>query len=423
MQTSPPQQAASPAGQAGSSPVVLALVLQQRSSGSAALLGAAEFAPAAWVVRKIGEGMPLYDTAANPVIGIISLDGHVINGSGGLPPQNAFVSLTIYENGNLISQINIPLDRTGFFRFDLVPWSPAYSYQVSTTYNDLSFGSGLINGNGLMPGMLVDVSILVYDNSTNNQFLHALRMKAVYDFSAPGKVQVSENIIISNPSSLVIIPAGDTVPVLNFILPKGAMGVTFPDGNPSNRYRLTAEGFGDWQPIMPGDGHQVMVQYSVPFTDELHCNLTTPIPLDSLVVVVKGTGIETVGSGMQLKLVQSDTASAQSIFSASGLSSEENFAINFTTRDHIQRVWLGILFFVVIVFVSLIWVIQSNHLRSKAQLENSVAQNPENEDTVMDSIIALDDRHKHGDISSEAYSRSRAELVEKLETLKKLNKG
>jgi len=157
-------------------------------------------------------------------------------------------------------------------------------------------------------------------------------------------VHVSENIIITNPTSLVIVAPGDNVPVLNYMLPKGAVNITFPDGNPSRRYRLTQDGFGDWEPVMPGNGHQVMVQYSLPFTSTWRCDLNTPIPLDSLMVVIKASGIETVSSGMQLNLIKNDPATALAVYVASGIRSEGSYSLTFTTRDHIQRVWLGILF-------------------------------------------------------------------------------
>lgn len=360
------------------------------------------------------------DTNSSPVLGIIVIGGHVINASGGIPPQNAFMDLVIYENGSITSQIKIPLDQSGIFRFDLVPWNPAYSYEVSTTFNDIEFSSGLIDGNSLQPGTLIEVPILVYDSSINNHFLRALRMKVMYDFSTPGWVHVSETILISNPTSMVIVPAGDTVPVLNYVLPKDAVEITFPDSNSSNRYRLTAGGFGDWQPVLPGDGHQVMVQYSVPFTSSWHCELNSPIPLDSLMVVVKASGIETTSSGLKLNLVQSDPETALAVYVASDLQSEDNYALIFSTRDHIQRVWLGIAFFGLSLTFALLWVIRSRRQRERSEQSAGFAQSFENEDTILDSIIALDDRYKHGDISTEAYRRTRTELVEKLEALRNL---
>jgi len=375
--------------------------------------------PANTAARQVSQ---VDETADNPALGIISISGHVINASGSIPPQNSFIGLTIYEEEGIVSQIKIPLDRSGVFRFDLIPWNPAFSYQVSTTFNDIAFTSALIDGRLLQPGMEVNIPILVYNSSTNTEFLRALRMKVIYDFSTPGWVHVSENIIITNPTSLVIVAPGDNVPVLNYMLPKGAVNITFPDGNPSRRYRLTQDGFGDWEPVMPGNGHQVMVQYSLPFTSTWRCDLNTPIPLDSLMVVIKASGIETVSSGMQLNLIKNDPATALAVYVASGIRSEGSYSLTFTTRDHIQRVWLGILFFVASLTFALLWVIRSNRQREKARLQQPVAENQENEDTILDAIIALDDRYRHGDLSAEAYARTRWELVEKLEAMRKQNK-
>jgi len=79
--------------------------------------------PANTAARQVSQ---VDETADNPALGIISISGHVINASGSIPPQNSFIGLTIYEDEGIVSQIKIPLDRSGVFRFDLIPWNPAF---------------------------------------------------------------------------------------------------------------------------------------------------------------------------------------------------------------------------------------------------------------------------------------------------------
>ena len=363
------------------------------------------------------------DSQSSPSLGAVSIGGHVMNASGGIPPQNSFMDLTIYENDQVLDQFKIPLDGTGIFRFNSVPWNPGYSYLVSVVYNNIRFTSSLIDGGLLSPGVSVDIPVVVYETSTNALLLQGLRMRVIYDFSTPGWVHVAETILISNPTSLVIVPSSDTEPILEFPLPKDATNVVFLDGNQSDRFRMTDKGFGDWQPILPGDGHQVLVEYSAPFESTWNCNLATPIPLDSLMVVVRSNGIETSSYGLQLSLVQSDNANSISVYTASGIAAGQNASLLFTTRDQIQRIWLGIGILTATLLLALVWIIRSKHVRINAQKLLPVAENSENVDTILDAIIALDDRYRHGDIPADAYQKARSELGEQTGRIENLNKG
>ncbi len=360
----------------------------------------------------------LGDAASSPSLGDVSIGGHVMNASGGIPPQNSFMDLTIYENDQIVDQIKIPLDGSGIFRFNPVPWNPGYSYLVSVLYNNIRFTSRLIDGGLLSPGVSVDIPVVVYETSTNALLLQGLRMRVIYDFSTPGWVHVAETILISNPTSLVIVPSSNTEPILEFPLPKEATDVIFLEGNQTDRFRMTNNGFGDWQPIMPGDGHQVIVEYSAPFESTWRSDLATPIPLDSLMVIVRSNGIETTSYGLQLSLVQSDNANSISVYTASGIAAGQNASLLFTTRDQIQRIWLGIGILTATLLLALVWIIRSKHVRMNAQKLLPVAENSKNVDTILDAIIALDDRYRHGDIPADAYQKARSDLVNKLEELK-----
>jgi hypothetical protein len=373
---------------------------------------------AALTLKRVEPYKNLSDTGSSSVsMGMITIGGHVVNASGGIPPQNSFISLTIYENGVILHQIKVPLDQTGIYRFDFVPWNPNFSYQVSTTFENLDYTSGLIDGNLLKAGIFLDVPIVVYNNSTDTRFLSAMRMRITFDFTRPGWVDVTESVLISNPTSLAIVPANNDTPILTFALPKEAINIEFPDGPLADTYRRTADGFGDWQPIMPGDGHQIMVTYSVPFTSVWHYTLKPPIPVESLMVAVRASGVETSSSGMLLMLVQSNPERSLNVYAVSDLEANEEYEINFATRDHLQKIWIGIGFFAASLLSAMIWIIFSKRQSIRTEGEK-VAQNDESMDTILDAIIALDDRFKNGEISAEVHQRARQELVEKLERLK-----
>jgi len=381
---------------------------------------AARLIPSSKAVAYRSPGI-LGQTSSSPSIGIISIGGHVVNASGGVIPQNTFLTLTIYEGTQIVDQIKIPLNSLGVFKFDLVPWNPNFTYMASVVYNNIEFDSDLIDGGMLASGAAVQVQLVVYEASTNAELLEGLRMRVIYDFTNPGWVRVVESILISNPTSLVIVPPSDGSPILSFPLPKEATNVVFPDGNGTSRFRLTADGFGDWQPVMPGDGHQVLVEYSVPFTSSWRCDLSAPIAIDSLMVMVKASRIVTSSSGMKLSLIQSDSSGSISVYGTTAIQSGDNLAIQFTTQDQIHRIWLGIGIFILTLAFAMLWLARSTQ-QGKAGGKAAVAGNDENVDTILDAIIALDDRYRHGDIGEESYQRARAEYIDKLESMSDQNK-
>jgi hypothetical protein len=71
-----------------------------------------------------------------------------------------------------------------------------------------------------------------------------------------------------------------------------------------------------------------------------------------------------------------------------------------------------------------LWLYRQNRSQSQddldagQEIEGIVTERlPDDPDTIMDAIIALDDLHKSGEIPQEAYLERRAELKEQLKEL------
>lgn len=346
--------------------------------------------------------------------GTVVITGMVINGSGGSVPKGSTVHLVIYQKDRIFRQYKCGIDGSGYYSLSNIPWKSDFIYITSVSYNGIMYYSDSINAEQFIPDQKLELPLIVYENSTNSQFLRALRMRAYFDFTDPGLVHIVETFLISNPTSLVIIPASESVPVLNFALPEGAQDVVFPEGNEADRFRSTGKGFGDWQPVMPGDGHQVSVEYTLPFTGQRTIFLLLPIAADSIAILVRSGEITLLNPDLEKVSTEVVDGETVTVYNGSALKAGGKLSLVFSTREHLYKDWIGgIIFFFTMLVVS-IWL-----LRHRRQLKKGVrAEQHESVDTILDSIITLEDRYKAGELNEVTYRQMRAELISQMDESK-----
>ena len=118
-------------------------------------------------------------------------------------------------------------------------------------YKDvLYFSDGAHLTGNLAP---LDMPVTVFETTTNPAALTIERLHVLFDFSAADQVQVIELWVVSNAGDRTVVaaPARGTLEVS---LPEGATNMGFEDGSIGDRYILTADEFGDTQPVVPGSG-------------------------------------------------------------------------------------------------------------------------------------------------------------------------
>jgi hypothetical protein len=224
-------------------------------------------------------------------------------------------------------------------------------------------------------------------------------------------VHISEGMMFHNPTSLVILPVDENTPVIEFDLDNRSESLTFLGPGDSNIYKASAGGFGDWRPIFPGDVHQVMFEYDLPFDGDETIQLALPMRMDSIIVIKEDSNRLV---SCKSPFLNADTVSASGTteyFKGLPGYSEASLSLHCVSRNKAILYILGS-GFLLICFVFLFLAFLRRH---KQKVQRKAEEFESQRMQILDAIITLEDRYKANEISKEGFEAKRIELIKKLE--------
>jgi hypothetical protein len=270
--------------------------------------------------------------------------------------------------------------------------------------------------------------VQIFDTTTDLAALKVDRLHIFFDFSQPGKIQVVELFIISNPSDKVVVAPGPDQAVIQFPLPEGATNIQFEDGQLGQRYLETYNGFGDRMTISPGQGqHQVLFAYDLPYDRRLDLELRSPLQTDAAIVMVPESGVRLKSSqltdagqrdvqGMSFRMYQ--VAGALAAGDPIELSLSGNVASGEVSDNTVAPLLIGAGIFVAVLAGGGYYLVRrrENQLpeATEDELEEGGSEPVESSDELLDAILALDDLYQSGKLPEAAYQTRRAELKARL---------
>ncbi len=380
-------------------------------------------APTSAPATTTSQGTLQAEASATPAaaVGTVTIQGKVINGSGGLLPEGLRAVLSRFEGTNQVSaQETDVVD--GAYQFEGIEIVPEQTYMVTVDYQGLTYGSDLYHTSENPQESVVDLPIEFYDTTTDVSALRAERMHIFFDFSNPESVQIAELFILTNIGNRVIIPGEDMPGVVEYQLPADATNLQFEQGALGERYVQTEKGFADTAAVEPGSGQQILFAYDVPYSKKMSLSIPIPVDVDAAVVMapqgsmtlqsdqLRSTGQRDV-QGVSLELY---TATALTAGSTLEMTISANSGGGLPLRLGGTS---GLLIGAAVLGVALIgagyWLLRQRRRETSAEPESQSDAEGTAED-LMDAIIALDDRYKAGDLPEEAYLRRRNELKEQL---------
>jgi hypothetical protein len=237
------------------------------------------------------------------------LEGQVVNGTAGGPAIGAGVPVVLhgFEGESEVSTLEATTDAQGAFRFDGLDTDPALEYWPEATYLGVPYtpDEPLLFDDA---GTDLVATVTVYETTTDDA---NIRIDSVHMIAESfGQVlRVSEIHLIGNLGDRAFVGAQDGTDQATTIfvpLPDGAVGVSFGESVPTDRFVEVDGGLWDTEPVPPGrETALVFFSYHLMVTgDVVPFERTFAYPLDILNVLAAQPGLTLRSDQMESRGVE-----------------------------------------------------------------------------------------------------------------------
>jgi mono/diheme cytochrome c family protein len=374
-------------------------------------------------------------TSTETFIGSVAVQ--LINGSGGEAPTDASVILYGFDNMQNTYSETLTTSVDGIYNFSDVLMPAGRVFLAGVKYASGTYGSDIVTVDPTTPNL--NLQVTVYDSTTDTSALTTDRVHIFFDFTDPENTQVIEVFIISNPTNLAVVSATENGPVVTFPLPEGYTNLQFQDGELGDRFIEVAQGFADTLTVKPGVGdYQVIFAFQMPYDRKLVFSQMMFLPTSAVVVMVPDNGVKVDSDqledggtrdfqGTNYHMYNGTSLIAGSLLEFTLSGRPKDAGTSFVSTGTMKNLAIGLGVFGLALVISGLWLYRRNQKKAALQaasegpdLPESASlgdATPEDEDTLMDAIIALDDQFKAGNLPEDAYLERRAVLKEKLRNI------
>jgi mono/diheme cytochrome c family protein len=223
-----------------------------------------------------------------------TVSGKISNGTpDGKVPADQPIVLNIFDNFRPTESITVTAKTDGSFIFNDVKMNDGRAFILSTKYNGIIYVSDV--GSVASGKTAYDLPIQIYEVTNDSGAVRIEQMHVVFEFDS-GNVSVGELFVISNLGDRAFAAAKLGDPTLNFALPSGYKNLQFEDGDLGDRYKQTADGFADTQPVRPGAGnYQIVAQYLLPYSDTLTFTQKVFYTTNNISILIPDVGVTLSG--------------------------------------------------------------------------------------------------------------------------------
>jgi hypothetical protein len=180
-------------------------------------------------------------------------------------------------------------DRT--FRFDAITTRPGASLFVTTRYAGVTQGSPVAQVQNAQATL--DLPVTLYAATTEAATVTLVRAQYILDFKAGNSLQVLATFYYSNTSDRLFITEALTAqskPIsVSIPLPIGAQAIAFTN-TAGTRYAIGGTDFApiihDTSPVIPGQPHEIIVSYNVPYNKGAPIDQDYPFATQMLEVLI-----------------------------------------------------------------------------------------------------------------------------------------
>jgi|WetSurMetagenome_2_1015567.scaffolds.fasta_scaffold36695_2 hypothetical protein len=349
----------------------------------------------------------------------LTISGKAVNASGEALNDPLTAHLYLYDNsaGTVSNTFISNVDATGSYIFEAVPANTNLTYFVMVEYQGVTYSSDPISYDG--SSRVKDIPIILYDTTDDLTSLTLLQVHLQYDFSTDGKAQAQMLYIVNNmgQKSVVVRSDGTSIPFIE--IPSGAADVQYEVTQGGAALSTAVNGFA----LLPGTDKQygIIAKFSFPYIKSLEVNQPFTLPVSSETIIVpegvkvtspqlKDTGLQSF-QGINYHLYQGSNLASGSTLTYEISGKPGDVASPSTNNRLIILIVVGAVG-ILLVGVGLFLILRDRFKRKTNTVDalDTGGSNKQNQDSILDTIIALDEQYKEGRISRDAYSKRRDEL-------------
>ena len=361
------------------------------------------------------------------VEGIGNVSGSIANLTGADLPSDIKIKLTAFEHGadpNAGPQETASFESTvnpdGTYLFENINIPEGIIYIAEVEVNGLTYQSGFAIAEAGMTELVI-APITVYATTEEFTALRVDSLQMYFDFAGEGSAQIFAVYSITNTSDkTVIINMGEDQEVPFIAFPEGAEALGYEAAQDSAAFLPTADGFA----MPPSETPYGLIAFaSIPKAKEIVISQAALLPIGELTLFLP-EGVEANGQTLTDGGVQAIQTTNFHIYT--GGAANEGDQIEFTLTGEPadstavnpdvtqnQTLLIGIGGLGVALILAGAWMFLRDN--RKAADEDEVEEEDdddefEDSESLMDAIIALDDLHRAGKLSDEAYQQRRTEL-------------
>lgn len=340
--------------------------------------------------------------------------GVIENGTpGGSVPGNLEVNLVASDDQALVVSMSTTADENGAFAFDDVDIVPGSIYLAYVDYQDVRYVSDALHfpeGDDVL-----DLSVRIFESTDDDSRLRVNRLHLVFQLVGEGMLGVTQVWIINGLEDRTVTE-GDGIGVVDVYLPDGFSNLGIDDPtSPEGRYLLSDTGFIDRAPVQPEAPVELVFGFTLPYDSTLDYSQPVKYAVDAVVVLLASEEISVRADGLE-DLGQIDMAGTPvRSYSVPALESGDVLELQLHSslavlRDDDLRIAL-IAAALLLAAVSLFVFVRRLRGGKRTQADEPNPQEAyDDQQALFKAIAALDDAFEAGELSEDAYRRSREKL-------------
>lgn len=373
------------------------------------------------------DGTPQADVtpaATEAASDIETITGQIDNRTGVDLPANLKITLRGFDHGTdpsagpteiLNLQGDVNADGTYAFEVDILE-SQIYLAEVSVS--GLSYQSEFAVVPAEATGLVLE-PIIVYPTTDDASALNVEELQIFFDFASEETQIFAVYFIVNDSGETVLIEMrdGQNIPFISF--PEGASGLGFETTDNSAPFVPTDTGFA----MPPSEEPYGLIAFaSIPKARELKIVQPALLPINSISLFLP-EGVEAEGASLIDGGIQPLQGANFHVYTSAALAKDSSLEFTLSGAPETvtespditqnQTVLIGVGALGLTLIVAGVWMYLRDR-RGSLEAEEDDGDEIDDSETLMDAVIALDDLHRAGKISDEAYKKRRAELTETL---------